>query len=155
MKRPVLLLVLPLGGMLLLGAAAAAENHPQPKPASRHPASPAPAPSPHPSPAPAARPVASRPAGHPIAGQPAVVVTGCWLDAHPFRGLAVGFVDYCRGHLGYAPGAPDCYTFADEVCTVFVPEDAGWAETRRVLAAEVFPCPDAPEPPVCPRLTWR
>src|SRR5439155_1213527 len=114
-KRPGLLLVLPLGGMLLLGAAAAAENHPQPKPASRHPASPAPAPSPHPSPAPAARPVAIRPAGHPIAGQPAVVVTGCWLDAHPFRGLAVGFVDYCRGHLGYAPGAPDCYTFADVV----------------------------------------
>ena len=151
MTRPRLLLVLPLGTTLLLGASTPAENHPHPKPASRH-ASPAP---PHPSPAPAAHPVVIRPAGHPVAGQPAVIVTGCRLDVHPFRGLAVGFVDYCRGHLGYAPGAPDCYTFADEVCTVFVPGDAAWAETRRVLAADVFPCPDEAEPPVCPRLTWQ
>ncbi|TMA71257.1 MAG: hypothetical protein E6J69_00085 [Deltaproteobacteria bacterium] len=151
MKRPGLLLVLPLAGMLVLGAAAAAENHPQPKPASRHP----PAPPPRPSPAPAVRPGPAPPAHRPVARQPAVIVTDCWLDAHPFRGLAVGFVDYCRGHLGYAPGAPDCYTFADEVCTVFVPGDAAWAETRRVLPADVFPCPEAPEPPVCPRLTWQ
>jgi len=138
-----LLVVLPL--TLLLGVAAASDKHPPAKTDSRHPAA-APAPPPAHSAPPASRPVAAL---------PAAIVTGCRLDAHPFRGLQVGFADYCRGHLGYAPGAPDCYTFADEVCTVFVPADAAWAETRRVLAAAVFPCPEAPEPPVCPRLTWR
>ena len=68
---------------------------------------------------------------------------------------SAGVVDYCRGHLGYAPGAPDCYAFADEVCTVYLPANDAWTETRRTLPGEAFPCPDAPEPPVCPRLTWR
>ena len=153
-----------LAAALFLDVARATDDRPPQKPAPGHArpaAAPAPAASGHPAapatPAVPARPDAARAAAVP-AGVPAVaaaIVTGCWLDAHPFRGLAAGVVDYCRGHLGYAPGAPDCYTVADEVCTIFLPGSAAWTETRRPLGSSVFPCPDAPEPPVCPRLTWE
>jgi hypothetical protein len=80
------------------------------------------------------------------------VTTACWLDVRYFRSLATGVVDYCRGHLGYEPGAFDCYQFTDRVCSVFVPQTVEWIETRQTEAPAVFPCPDGPEPPVCPRL---
>jgi hypothetical protein len=85
-------------------------------------------------------------------GAPGAVTTACWLDVRYFRNLTSGVVDYCRGHLGYAPGALDCYQFTDRVCSVFVPETVEWIETRQTVAPAIFPCPDAPEPPVCPRL---
>ena len=165
MRRYRLPLIALLLGALFLDIAHAAENHPPRKAAPEHPrpaAGPAPVPPRH-SAGQTARPVPARPDSAPAAialvgtptAVPAGTVTGCWLDAHPFRGLTTGVVDYCRGHLGYAPGAPDCYTFADEVCTVFLPGSAAWTETRRALGSAVFPCPDAPEPPVCPRLTWQ
>ena len=152
-------------GVLFLGIAHAADNQPPRKPVPAHTgraAAPAPPPPGH-SAGPAARPVPAWPDGgaaavtvvNPPTAIPAGIVTGCWLDTRPFRGLTAGVVDYCRGHLGYAPGAPDCYTYADEVCTIFLPASAAWTETRRALGSAVFPCPDWPEPPVCPRLTWQ
>jgi hypothetical protein len=81
------------------------------------------------------------------------VIGSCWLEPRLFRSFTVGIVDYCRGHLAYRRGALDCYWIAEEVCTVFLPESFTWTETRRpVVPPVVFPCPDAPEPPVCPRM---
>jgi hypothetical protein len=80
------------------------------------------------------------------------VVTNCWLDTRYFRNLRHGVTDYCRENLRYRPGAPECYQFADRVCSVFLPDTVEWVETRQVVAPAVFPCPDAPEPPVCPRM---
>ena len=79
------------------------------------------------------------------------VLTGCWLETHQFRDLG-GIVDYCRLHLRYVPGTLDCSQFADEVCSVFLPQTGEWVETRQPLEPVLIPCPDAPEPPVCPRL---
>jgi len=164
-RRFRLLVALLLGAVLLLDVARAADDHTPRKPAPGHAGRAAAPPPGHPRhPAlPAARAVPARPDDAPAApalvappaAVAAAIVTGCWLDAHPFRGLTTGVIDYCRGHLGYAPGAPDCYTVAEEVCTVFLPESSTWTETRRSLGSAVFPCPDAPEPPVCPRLTWE
>lgn len=84
---------------------------------------------------------------------PLPVVTGCRVEPRLFFSLRTGWIDYCRGHLGFAPGAPDCFNFTDQVCTVFVPLTQQWTETRydNALPA-VFPCPAGPEPPTCPRL---
>ena len=157
MTRGRLLSAVLLALALLRTPATAGDNHGASKPERDHPAAPA-AQAPAPPAAARPAPAAPQPGGPTCAvARPAVgaIVVGCRLDAHPFRGLAAGYVDYCRGHLGYAPGAPDCYAFADEVCTVYLPANAAWTETRQTLAGEAFPCPDAPEPPVCPRLTWR
>ena len=83
---------------------------------------------------------------------PFPVVTGCRTEPRLFHSLKTGWVDYCRGHLGYAPGALDCFNFADEVCTVFSPATREWTESRLENPPVVFPCPDVPEPPTCPRL---
>ena len=160
MTRAGLLFLLFPGVMLLRAPAVAGENHPPRKPQPEHAtaarAHPQPPVTPAtPAPVQGATPGAPRACAVPTAPGLGAVVVGCRLDAHPFRGLAAGVVDYCRGHLGYAPGAPDCYAFADEVCTVYLPANDAWTETRRTLSGEPFPCPDAPEPPVCPRLTWR
>lgn len=82
------------------------------------------------------------------------VLTDCWLDVHYFRNLTSGVTDYCRGHLGYAPGALDCYQFTEQVCQVFLPDTIQWVETRQPVLPTVFPCPHAPQPSVCPRLSW-
>jgi hypothetical protein len=101
-------------------------------------------------------PVPLPPPGAPLVG-PAfgttgAVTTACWLDVRYFRDLKNGVVDYCRGHLGYRRGALDCYQFTDRVCSVFLPDTVEWIETRQNVTPLVFACPDAPEPPVCPRL---
>mgnify|MGYP001163237185 CR=1 FL=1 len=83
------------------------------------------------------------------------VVTSCWFDFRYFRNFTSGVVDYCRGHLRYTPGTLDCYQFTDQVCSVFLPQTFEWIETRHGGNASLFPCPDAPEPPVCPQLNRR
>jgi|GEM_PF-1407544 len=70
----------------------------------------------------------------------------------PFESLESGVFDYCRGHLRYEPGALDCYHFIDEVCELLDPTTGEWFDTHSPEGREVFVCPDAPEPPVCPRL---
>jgi len=101
-------------------------------------------------PAPSTPPPAAAPI-FPLVG-PLPVVTGCRLEPRLFHSLKTGWIDYCRGHLGYAPGALDCYNFTDQVCTVFLPATQRWTESRQESPPVVFPCPDAPEPPSCPRL---
>lgn len=99
---------------------------------------------------PPARPLATAPVFPLITPLP--VVTGCRIEPRLFHSLKTGWVDYCRGHLGYAPGALDCYNFTDQICTVFLPATQRWTESRQESLPVVFPCPDAPEPPSCPRL---
>ena len=100
--------------------------------------------------APPPRPLVVAPAFPVITPYP--VVTGCRVEPRLFHSLKTGWVDYCRGHLGYVPGAFDCYNFTDQVCTVFLPATQRWTESRQESVPVVFPCPDAPEPPSCPRL---
>jgi hypothetical protein len=83
------------------------------------------------------------------------IVTSCRFDVRLFRTLRHGLVDFCRGHLRYAPGTLDCYQFVDQVCTVWLPGSPGLTETRRAGTPSIFPCPPGREPPVCPRLTFR
>jgi hypothetical protein len=80
------------------------------------------------------------------------IVTACWFDTRVFDSLRTGPMTYCRGHLAYNPGALDCYQFTDQVCSVLLPSSATVTQTRQEVAPALFPCPDAPEPPVCPRL---
>lgn len=88
-------------------------------------------------------------------GGSSAVVTSCWLDSRYFQSFTSGVVDYCRGHIGYQPGRVDCYRFTDEVCSVFLPASHQWIETRHQGPSAIFPCPDAAEPPMCPRLGFR
>jgi hypothetical protein len=84
---------------------------------------------------------------------PLPVVTGCRVEPRLFYSLRTGWIDYCRGHLGYEPGALDCFNFSEQVCTVFLPATQTWTESRYDPGEPVvFPCPDAAEPPTCPRL---
>lgn len=83
---------------------------------------------------------------------PAPVPTSCWTQTRYFESLKYGAFEYCRGHLRYQPGKLDCYYFAEEVCWVFLPGNEDWTQTHNVGPATRFPCPDGPEPPVCPRL---
>jgi len=119
---------------------------PAPAPATA-PARPGTAPAVAPAPAPAPPVIA--------VAVPTAVVTDCWEDVRLFYSLGGGTVDYCRGHLGYEPGALDCYQFADRVCSLVSVATGEWSETRSSRPGAVFPCPDESAPPVCPRLTWR
>lgn len=83
---------------------------------------------------------------------PPGVVTECHDDVQLFQSFVSGTVDYCRGHLRYVRGALDCYQVIDRVCSVFLPASAEWTDTYYPRAHIPFPCPDAPEPPVCRRL---
>jgi hypothetical protein len=97
----------------------------------------------------------------PVCAQPVLhdpdsaLVLSCRTDVRLFRSLRTGLIDYCRGHLRYAPGDLDCYQFADEVCTVLLPGNPSFTETRREGPPSIFRCPFGPEPPVCPRMTFR
>ena len=86
----------------------------------------------------------------PLPGLP--VLGSCWPEERLFDSLKNGTVNYCRGHLRYEPGALDCYYFADQVCWVLLPGNGEWIRTRSVGSPILFPCPDPPEPPVCPRM---
>jgi hypothetical protein len=83
------------------------------------------------------------------------VVTNCWLQPRYFWSFTSGTVDYCRGHLAYTPGAFDCYRYGEQVCSIWLPVELSWTESRQpVIPPIIFPCPDAPQPPVCPRTGW-
>jgi hypothetical protein len=99
-------------------------------------------------------PALARPAPPPPL-PPAPFPADCRLDVRLFRSLRHGPVTYCRKRLAYAPGALECYQFTDRICSVFVPETGELVRTRLPVAPVVFPCPDAPAPPVCPRLDFR
>jgi hypothetical protein len=100
--------------------------------------------------------VPATPAGaHPLDVPSHGIVTACWFDTRVFDSLRLGPVTYCRRRMAYTPGALDCYQFTDQVCTVLLPASAALTEMRLPVAPHLFPCPDAPEPPMCPRLGWR
>ena len=103
----------------------------------------------HAQPRPQTRPAA--PAIPVVPVQPPIP-TSCWNQPRYFDSLKYGTFEYCRGHLRYEPGALDCYYFSEQVCWVFLPGDHQWTQTHSIGPATEFPCPDAPEPPVCPRL---
>jgi hypothetical protein len=92
-------------------------------------------------------------ANHDLPSFPGLPVLGsCWPEARLFDSLKYGTVNYCRGHLRYEPDAVDCFYFADQVCWVLLPATGEWIQTRSVGSPIAFPCPNAPEPPVCPRM---
>ena len=97
----------------------------------------------------ASRPVVADREPPPLSNLP--VPGWCWPEARLFDSLRNGTVNYCRGHLRYEPGALDCYFVADQACWVLLPSRE-WIQTRSVGSPIAFPCPDAPEPPFCPRL---
>lgn len=138
-----------LGG-LLVGPLLADEKPKQDRNGGTRPPQATPAPRVAPAP-PSTAPGAPAPAA-PVIVLPAPVVTGCWTDPRWFYSLAGGYVPYCRGHLAYAPDVLDCYGYAEEVCSVYSPANGLWSEARRPLPPTIFACPEAPEPPVCPRL---
>ena len=125
-------------------------------------------PAPHPAPPPAARTVPAPPAhpaapaapGTPAATLPAIVpnsvvdtiVTSCWMDRRWFWSFTSGNVDFCRGHLDYVPGALDCYSYNQEICSLYTQTTGEWSESVRTLPPALFACPDDVEPPVCPRM---
>ena len=88
----------------------------------------------------------------PTIPEPAVV-TSCWLQPRFYWSFTSGTVDYCRGHLRYVPGTLDCFRTGEQVCSIWLPDRLSWTESHEPLfPPEVLPCPDAPEPPVCPRM---
>src|SRR5262245_44403972 len=99
-------------------------------------------------------------AGRPAAADPVplppvsnfAVPGWCWPETRLFDSLKNGTVNYCRGHLRYEPGALDCFFVADQVCWLLQPANGEWVQTRSLGSPIAFPCPDAPEPPVCPRM---
>ncbi|HXJ36511.1 MAG TPA: hypothetical protein VMS22_20945 [Candidatus Eisenbacteria bacterium] len=80
------------------------------------------------------------------------VVTSCWLEPRWFYTLRDGAVDYCKQHLRYYKGKPDCLAFTDEICWAYNPDTGEWFQLRNNGDQRVVICPDGPEPPTCPRL---
>ncbi|MGH7895059.1 MAG: hypothetical protein ACREQL_10335 [Candidatus Binatia bacterium] len=80
------------------------------------------------------------------------VVTSCWLEPRWFTTLRDGPMDYCRRHLRYSPGKPDCTAFTDEICWAYYPDSGEWVQLRSNGQARIVVCPEGPEPPTCPRL---
>ena len=86
----------------------------------------------------------------PLPQSQAPVVTNCWTETQTFSNLTTGDVDFCKKHMRYTPGAPDCYVFETQVCDLFQPANQQWTQNRRPLAPRVMECPEEPEPPLCP-----
>ena len=82
----------------------------------------------------------------------APVVTDCWTETQHFYSLKTGDLDYCRGHMKYVPGAPDCYTFEVKVCQIFDPTNNQWSQSRQPFPPQVFECQDEAKPPLCPSM---
>ena len=78
----------------------------------------------------------------------------CWPELKLFDTLRYGPVDFCRKRLAYAPGRLECAQVSEQVCWVLL-ADGQWILTRSPVGTQVIPCPDGPEPPVCPRLTFE
>jgi hypothetical protein len=77
----------------------------------------------------------------------------CWAEVKLFDTLRYGPMEYCRKRLAYRPGRLECAQVGETVCWVRV--GLQWTLTRTPVQQYVIPCPDGPEPPVCPRLTFR
>lgn len=82
---------------------------------------------------------------------PAVLPSTCWIDIRLFYTLRLGPVAICRRNLKYRPGKLECYQFTDQVCQTVDPAN-GIVTSRSPIDVAVLPCPNGPEPPVCPRL---
>src|SRR5262249_22660406 len=92
-----------------------------------------------------------------VRGQTAIVPPGIpgrasWSRRRPFAPLRVGPSPYCRKILRYRPGALECFWIAERICWAFDPVSRQWSQLPSPEQPIVFPCPDGPEPPVCPRL---
>ena len=80
------------------------------------------------------------------------VKTSCWIEPRWFESLRSGPVDYCKKSLRYRPGRLDCLAFTDEVCWAFNRVTGDYQQLRNVGRESLIICPEAPEPPTCPRL---
>jgi hypothetical protein len=80
------------------------------------------------------------------------VTSTCSIEPRWFQTLRDGPIDYCRKHLRFSPGTLDCVTFTDEVCWAVNQLTGEWTQLRNPGRETLFPCPDRPTPPVCPRL---
>ena len=83
---------------------------------------------------------------------PGIPVADCWSQARTFDTLRDGPFAYCRKNLRYRPGALECFWIAERICWAFDPVSRQWSQLHSPEQPIVFPCPDGPEPPVCPRL---
>jgi hypothetical protein len=87
-----------------------------------------------------------------LSPDPNVPLSSCWVELRPFSNLRYGNFTYCRTSLRYRPGRLDCAQFLDQACWVLLPGATQWALTRANQSRALIPCPNGPEPPVCPRL---
>ncbi len=87
-----------------------------------------------------------------IPTNPNVLNGGCWIELRPFSNLRSGNFNYCRTSLRYRPGRLDCAQFLDQACWLLLPGATEWTLTRAGQSRALIPCPNGPEPPVCPRL---
>ena len=78
--------------------------------------------------------------------------TDCWFEPHYFDSLRTGPIEYCRQHLRYRPGALECLTVRDRVCSLWDPDRREWGESRVSGETHLIRCPAGQEPPSCPRL---
>ena len=78
----------------------------------------------------------------------------CWPEVKFFDTLRYGPVPFCRRKLAYAPGRFECAQVSEQLCWVLL-SDGQWILTRSPIGTQVIQCPDGPEPPVCPRLTFE
>ena len=103
--------------------------------------------------------VATARADHAIPRGPIIVPGGvanpayCWPEVKLFDTLRYGPVDFCRKRMAYRPGRLECAQVGENVCWVLL--GFQWTLTRTPTNEYVIPCPDGPEPPLCPRLTFR
>ena len=104
------------------------------------------------------------PTGSPgyVPGYELPFTTECWYEPHYFDSLRTGPIEYCRKNLRYRPGALECLTISDRVCTLWYPDRREWGESRISGEARLMRCPAGDEPPTCPRLnvgrtsgSWR
>jgi hypothetical protein len=77
----------------------------------------------------------------------------CSTDVRVFETLRHGPFHYCRKKLKYTPGALECFQITDQVCISLL-QNGLWGDARAGVLRQVFPCPRAPEPPVCRRLDF-
>jgi hypothetical protein len=77
----------------------------------------------------------------------------CWPEVKLFDTLRWGPVDFCRKRLAYRPGRLECAQVSESVCWILL--GTQWTLTRTFADEYVIACPEGPEPPVCPRLTFR
>jgi hypothetical protein len=88
----------------------------------------------------------------PVAPLTPWVTTSCWVEPRWFETLRNGPVDFCKRSLRFRPGQIDCLAFTDEICWAFRSDTGEWTQLRNPGRENLIVCPDAPEPPTCPRM---